>query len=199
MSPIPEYYQTFEAELVALCASTLAGFKSGSIFSVRPVNHPYIEEKVTRWDTILSPMGIRMRILCQGNQNCQTIIYVYRPAMAQSDLDDPLAQKILAGFGCLEYDLESVIAHMSQRLREAFDSFPHEIGLLIGYPAEDVDGFIRHKGCNFTCNGLWKAYGCPHQRQKFFSKCRKCERVCTILFSGDTPVEKLAVARRPVF
>ena len=36
--------------------------------------------------------------------------------------------------------------------------FPHEIGLLLGYPPEDVSGFIENGGKNFLCSGYWKVY-----------------------------------------
>ena len=32
-------------------------------------------------------------------------------------------------------------------------AFPHEIGLLLGYPVEDVLGFIRHQGKNYLYTG----------------------------------------------
>ena len=41
-------------------------------------------------------------------------------------------------------------------------SFPHEIGLFLGYPAEDVAGFISHKGHDFCYSGYWKVY--VHER-----------------------------------
>lgn len=194
MSPVPEYYQTFEAMLVASCAPTLAGFKSGSIFSVRPGHQEFVDEKVALWDARLSLMGIRMQILCQGGGNRQTIVYVYRPTMVQADLSQPQAQSILEEYGCKNAVLEEVIAHISARLSQAETEFSHEIGLLIGYPAQDVEGFIKHKGCNCTCSGLWKAYGPASEREKYFSKCRKCQRIYTMLYSSGTPVEKLAVS-----
>ena len=32
--------------------------------------------------------------------------------------------------------------------------FPHEVGLFLGYPPEDVKGFIDHRANNFKCAGL---------------------------------------------
>ena len=32
-------------------------------------------------------------------------------------------------------------------------AFPHEIGLLLGYPVEDVLGFIRYQGKNYLYTG----------------------------------------------
>ena len=33
--------------------------------------------------------------------------------------------------------------------------FPHEVGLFLSYPPEDVKGFIDHRANNFKCAGLW--------------------------------------------
>ena len=32
------------------------------------------------------------------------------------------------------------------------------MGLLLGYPVEDVEGFILHKGQNALYSGYWKVY-----------------------------------------
>ena len=37
--------------------------------------------------------------------------------------------------------------------------FPHEIGLFLSYPPEDVQGFIDHHARDFKLSGLWKVYG----------------------------------------
>ncbi len=37
--------------------------------------------------------------------------------------------------------------------------FPHEIGLFLGYPPEDVCGYIRNKGKCQKCTGHWQVYG----------------------------------------
>lgn len=36
--------------------------------------------------------------------------------------------------------------------------FPHEIGVFLGYPLEDVTGFIKNAGRNYLLNGYWKVY-----------------------------------------
>ena len=36
--------------------------------------------------------------------------------------------------------------------------FPHEMGLLLGYPLDDVTGFIEQKGKNYLYAGYWKVY-----------------------------------------
>ena len=64
------------------------------------------------------------------------------------------------------------IAYLIRRLREC-DSFPHEIGLFLGYPAVDVKGFIEHKECK--CTGLWKVFESDEtEAQRYFARCRRC-------------------------
>ena len=36
--------------------------------------------------------------------------------------------------------------------------FPHEMGLLLGYPVEDVEGFMQDGGENCLYTGYWKVY-----------------------------------------
>lgn len=51
-----------------------------------------------------------------------------------------------------------MLTRLAQRM-EAVGDFPHEVGFFLGYPAEDVVGFIRNKGQNFKFCGRWKVYG----------------------------------------
>jgi hypothetical protein len=39
--------------------------------------------------------------------------------------------------------------------------FPHEIGLFLGYPPEDVAAFIENDGKNYACRTHWKVYHEP--------------------------------------
>jgi hypothetical protein len=46
---------------------------------------------------------------------------------------------------------------------------PHEIGVFLGIPIEDVYGFMQHKGNNFIfCSKYWKVYHNPEEAQNLF-------------------------------
>ena len=45
--------------------------------------------------------------------------------------------------------------------------FPHEVGLFLSYPPEDVKGFIDHRASGFKCAGLWKVYGNEEKRARY--------------------------------
>ena len=82
---------------------------------------------------------------------------------------------------------------LRNQLRKTGD-FPHEIGLFVGYPPEDVDGFIRLGPEKCKCTGLWKVYGDDVQAKKTFAKYKKCTSIyCEMVARGKT-LEQLTVA-----
>ena len=52
--------------------------------------------------------------------------------------------------------------------------FPHEIGLFLGYPPEDVAGFIRHQGSHYKLCGKWKVYGDVERAKALFCEYDRC-------------------------
>ena len=72
--------------------------------------------------------------------------------------------------------------------------FPHEVGLFLGYPPEDVKGFIDHRANDFKCAGLWKVYGDEEKARSLFEKYRKCTEIYCTLWQSGLKLEQLAVA-----
>lgn len=59
------------------------------------------------------------------------------------------------------YEAGAVLERLAGRFSEYKRNegeFPHEMGLLFGYPLNDVKGFIENKGQNFKMSGYWKVY-----------------------------------------
>ena len=72
--------------------------------------------------------------------------------------------------------------------------FPHEVGLFLSYPPEDVKGFINHRANDFKCAGLWKVYGEEEKACSLFAKYKKCTEIYCALWQSDSKLEQLAVA-----
>ena len=121
-----------------------------------------------------------------------TIFYVYRPARLNADLKHGIAQKILQERGYCTKTAESCVVHLVKRLCE-YEEFPHEIGLFLGYPPEDVYGFIENKADNCKCVGCWKVYGDAEAAQKTFAKFKKCTDVYWEQFTKGRTIEHLTV------
>ena len=57
-----------------------------------------------------------------------------------------------AGYG--DESCERCVARLACRFREDKE-FPHEVGLFLSYPPEDVKGFIDHRAGGFKCTEIY--------------------------------------------
>ncbi len=94
---------------------------------------------------------------------------------------------------------ESLLDELNRRVGTN-DSFPHEIGLFIGYPAKDVAAFMGLVNLPFACQGPWKIYGDPVQSLGLAERYRCCrQRMSAILASGDHKLLELHTPGHPFF
>lgn len=184
--------ENFERNLVAYCAPTLAGLKTGGLFRVRHCACMDADAQVRFWDNELSSRGVRLMVLSRDRNGA--LIYAYRPVMLHQDLSAPQVRAFLAGCGYERLDcVEAALRTLSCRIR-AQEGFPHEIGLFLSYPLEDVMGFIQHNGRNFTLCGYWKVYGDPCHAARCFARYKKCAQVYLRHFDMGRSVKQLTIA-----
>ena len=89
--------------------------------------------------------------------------------------------------------LRALCGHPDPPLAAGRD-FPHEIGLFLSYPPEDVRGFVENHACNYKCAGLWKVYGDEHRAQRLFTRFKRCTDTYYRLWQAGATIEQLAVA-----
>ena len=176
-----------EELIVRHCAPTLANLKTGSLFVCPITDRPSFFSSLRSLNELLVPKGLRalpLRI-----REYSALVYLYRPSRLKKDLEDPAAIKILQdhGYSCYGKCLPRLI----ERVR-ASEEFPHEIGLFLGYPPEDVQGFLDHRPCK--CSGCWKVYGDENKAKKTFDLYKKCERVYCQQLSRGIDIKRLTVA-----
>lgn len=176
-----------EELIVRHCAPTLANLKTGSLFVCPITDRPSFFSSLRSLNELLVPKGLRalpLRI-----REYSALVYLYRPSRLKKDLEDPAAIKILQnhGYSCYGKCLPKLI----ERVR-ASEEFPHEIGLFLGYPPEDVQGFLDHRPCK--CSGCWKVYGDENKAKKTFDLYKKCERVYCQQLAQGIDIKRLTVA-----
>ena len=179
-----------EEMFVRQCAPTLAGVKTGSLFSCPYDTREGMTEDVRRLNRVLVPKGLRLLPLRYSEK--RVLLYLYRPTELWRDLNDDKAAEILdaAGYSCT--DCDRCVVKLIQRLRGNKD-FPHEIGLFLGYPIEDVVGFIRYAGKGCKLSGLWKVYGDAEAASRLFDRLsRVCHAVTRRVDKGETLLEVFA-------
>lgn len=180
-----------EEMLVKHCSPTLAGMKTGSMFACRYDSVNEMRDSVRRWNRTLSEKGLR--ILPLRFREKSALIYIYRPSKLRQDLTNETACYILRERGYVTETPEQCIAVLVKRMAE-YEEFPHEIGLFLGYPPEDVCGFIENKACNCKCCGCWKVYGDAETAQKTFAKYKKCTEIYCSMYENGKSIERLTVA-----
>ena len=163
-----------EQLLIDQCSPTLAGLKTGNMFPVSIEPGQNICDELRRLNRLLREKGIRVVILRKTDK--KALLYLYRPDFLERDLGSPKARRILEekGYCCRSAGncIVQLIRHMAQD-----NEFPHEIGLFLGYPPEDVQCFMQDSRLGVKCTGCWKAYGNEKEAQKTFAKFRKCTDV----------------------
>ena len=70
-------------------------------------------------------------------------------------------------------DLDVCLDYLCDRYRV---EFPHEIGLFLDYPPEDVRGFMEDRSAKSLAVGYWKVYGNVRKARRTFRRYRRAER-----------------------
>lgn len=180
-----------EEYLIRHCAPTLAGLKTGSLFTCPYGEKEEIRQSLCRLNQRLRGKGLRAVPLRFSEKNA--LIYLYRPRQLTRDMADSQAKDLLRSQGYTPGSCDFCVAQLRRRLARQED-FPHEIGLFLGYPVEDVRGFMEQGPDKCKCVGCWKVYGDPEAAQKVFAQYRKCTRVYRDQWTKGKDIERLTVA-----
>ena len=179
--------------VIRCCAPTLAAIKTGSLFNCA---------FASRGEMTASLRAINNCLLCKGvraiplrYRDGRALVYLFRPDMLERDLRDPVAAGILKETGYPDENISCRISWLIRRLEES-DTFPHEIGLFLGYPPEDVSGFIAHRACDYKCAGCWKVYGDVKKCRQLFAKYKQCTRIYESCLHHGADVVSMTVSER---
>lgn len=142
-----------EAQIAIQCAPLLTGLKPSNLLIIPQGMEEELKEVLKRTKFAMYSLSAY-----DGKQ----VYLLYRVNDLIVYLTEPSVQELLADLGYeggeLFYMLQCVSKKYTAHKREK-TAFPHELGLLLGYPAVDVRGFMEHKGKNFLYSGYWKVYG----------------------------------------
>ena len=178
-----------EDKLVMYCSPTLASLKTGNLFSC-PAG-----EVETAWlshmNRMLVPRGLRL--IPMKHAEGRVLLYLYRPGKLKRDLTNERAKRILQEKSYPTENPDRCVAELTRRMREE-SAFPHEIGLFLGYPPEDVEGFMVEGPGRAKLVGEWRVYGDVEQARETFQKFRKCTQTYRRLYQKQNSLEQLIVS-----
>lgn len=176
--------------LIRNCAPTLAGIKTANLFTCPFDTREELFQAIRRMNRRLTPKGLR--VLPLRVSRGKALIYLYRPVKLAQDLSDCVAVCLLRQQGYVPGSCQQTLVQLIRKLR-CQEDFPHEIGLFLGYPPEDVQGFMTRGPACCKCSGCWKVYGDEDAARKKFAQYKKCTQIYCRLWAEGNNIERLTV------
>ena len=134
---------------------------------------------------LIAGSGLVVREL--ANRGDSVLLLLYSRRALGDQLARPAVSTILrkAGYPKLS-EVDTVLDEMAQRI--SGDSFPHEIGIFLGYPLKDVAAFMGLASIPFSCQGPWKIFGNPRDSLLLAERFRCCRlAMAERLATGTSP------------
>ena len=183
--------ESLEQSLIQHCSPTLASLKPASLFTLPFSSRGELYACLRDWNISLRDKGVAMTALRENNG--RALIYVFRKTRLRETLRSPKTASFLQSSGYRGTNIGTALATLRSHL-SALEDFPHEIGIFLGYPLDDVLGFIQNKGQNCKCAGCWKVYCNEYEAAKTFARYKKCETIYMRLWKRGRSVRQLTVA-----
>lgn len=172
----------FEKNLACFTAPSLLGIKCANLVSLNK-NDYNLHAQLERFNKKAFSKGLKLKILCMCKE--RALVLHYNTYLLELQLSGSKQNEILKKFGYIENSsIDSKLNRLAERIQKE-SQFPHEIGIFLGYPIEDVVGFMENKGENYKLCGYWKVYGDIEQAKRTFINYDKCRNfLCNKLNQG---------------
>ena len=165
-----ECRKTARIESARQCAPVLAGIKPSNLLILERAGAFELME-------VMDGTGLSFEYLYGGKR--KSVWLVYWLEEIETLLKDARVREFLMELGYRRFQVPEVFRFLKQRYGEYLNRgacYPHELGLLLGYPLGDVRGFMEHKGKNYLYSGYWKVYGDAEHARKIFAMYRMVRR-----------------------
>ncbi len=165
-------FKSFD-ELVGFhCAPVLADLKPANLFALHHQDIIEINLRLEKYNELFGERGIVFRSLCSCRKRVLVLAF-NRDALTKLLQEKGRRAYLIAVGYAVESTLEQDLQTLECRLLTE-DKFPHEIGIFLGYPLEDVLGFVLNGGAGCKCSGYWKVYGDVERARDTFAAYEKC-------------------------
>lgn len=177
-------------QIALQCAPFLKGLKVSCLISLETALYAGLPE-------LFEGMDIRYHMLSCSEGKC--LVLFYRPDELKRYLAGPELGELLGEYGYRGMCVEEMLARLSQRVREFSEKgigFPHEIGVFLGYPPEDVRGFIANQGKRCLMIGYWKVYNDPAGARMIFKEYDRAKNRAVNEFLTGKSIREITVIRQ---
>lgn len=175
---------SFDQLMIHHAAPTICGIKPSSLFSIKTTRFSQVQFE--KWQSDFKDKGIFFERI-KTSSECNTI-FVFNYVWVEKILSNFLSSLYLSEKG---YKMPGDVSYVVDQIKTRMlynKNFPHEVGLLLGYPLEDVIEF--EKKCGKACKycGLWKTYGDIDNAKKCQCRYKSCSLMCEKWFDEGIDV-----------
>ena len=154
--------EKFGFRVVTQCAPVLKGVKISNLITMKPGGWRKIRAYLKKSRIICIPLYADAE---------KEVLFLYRYEQLERHLKNREVREFLRSCGYESFEVASVLVRLRRRYRlyaGISKEFPHELGVLLGYPVGDVQGFIDNRGENSLTSRYWKVYQNPKEAEKIF-------------------------------
>lgn len=158
---------SFEMQFALQCSPFITRLKISNLFIISILQYTQLEH-------VLTVNGYSFKELYYTKN--KVIYLLYDEKKLEEYLKKDMVRKILYKLGypySIHKDISKLIAIFKEKYIEYMEGkgkFPHEMGIFLGYPIEDVIGYLKNHGENSECVGYWKVYKNVEEKQELFKK-----------------------------
>ncbi|MFR8471015.1 DUF3793 family protein [Eisenbergiella tayi] len=156
-------------QLAIHCAPFLKGIKESAVVSLP-------RDQAVEFSVLAARTGLSWYFLL--HEDGKDMVFIYRKKELERLLQKEDVSAFLKNRGYLQsgkihpFSICRILSELSRRVEAYYrtkENFPHEIGVLLGYPTEDVEGFIANEGRDCLCTGYWKVYQNEQRAKHIFA------------------------------
>lgn len=159
-----EYFENF---LVYQASWVIAGVKPAVTILINKKNQKLYNAWINHGEESIEKLGLK-NVILRENHNA-VILMVYDEKILDNHLDNIEYQEFFKKLGYPEnFDLDSYIEVLIERY--GIYKCPHELGLFLGIPFDDVKDFIECSAKKCLLCKYWKVYNNKDLAEKIFSQ-----------------------------
>lgn len=178
-----------EFQISIQCAPVLKGIKASNMVNVARGSLKAVKEA-------LAGTEITAVTLAAGDR--KEVLFLYRFPMLEALLADQEVRGFLKARGYERFDLASVLMGLKRKYTAYLcgeGEFPHELGVLLDYPVDDVEDFIRCGGENCLFTGYWKVYHNPARAKAAFRRYDRAREAAMRQIVEGCPLREVAIRK----
>ena len=178
---------SFDQMMIHYSAPTLCGINPGNLFFVK--QSEFSETQLLLWKEKFRVNGFS--VTSEKSSEDTVFILVYNPLLLRNLLGDVLVSSYLLGKGYkTPLNTCSVIKELVRRIKTQ-EIFPHEVGIILGYPVQDVIEFESRQGRDCKYCGYWKSYSDVEKAKKCQCSYKECSCMCKEWFDQGYSIPQI--------